>query len=70
MRRGKNNTGTKQEEGAEGTAQNPYEHSIKAIATVNTVEDFWRVYNYLARPNDLPSTTDYHFFREGKFRKL
>ena len=44
---------------------NPYEHSIKIIATVKTVEDFWTSYDYLVRPNDLPTTTDYHFFREG-----
>lgn len=44
---------------------NPYENSIKIIAAVKTVEDFWTTYDYLVRPNDLPTTTDYHFFREG-----
>lgn len=44
---------------------NPYENSIKRIATVKTVEEFWSTYDYLTRPNDLPTTTDYHFFREG-----
>lgn len=43
----------------------PYENSIKAISTVTTVEEFWNTYNYLRRPNDLPTTTDYHFFRDG-----
>lgn len=43
----------------------PYENSIKAISTVKTVEQFWSTYNYLRRPNDLSSTTDYHFFRDG-----
>lgn len=43
----------------------PYESSIKTVATVNTVEEFWTVYNHLVRPNELPTTTDYHFFREG-----
>jgi translation initiation factor 4E len=43
----------------------PYENSIKTITTVNTVEEFWATYNYLKRPNDLSSTTDYHFFRDG-----
>ena len=57
MRRGKN----KEEEGA----TNPYESAIKNIATIKTVEGFWETYNYLVRPNDLPSATDYHFFREG-----
>ena len=41
----------------------PYENSIKTVAVVNTVEDFWSVYDYLKRPSDLPTTTDYHFFR-------
>lgn len=57
MRRGK----SKEEEGT----SNPYESAIKSIATVKTVEGFWETYDYLVRPNDLPSATDYHFFREG-----
>eukprot|EP00590_Aulacoseira_subarctica_P003664 CAMPEP_0172414402 /NCGR_PEP_ID=MMETSP1064-20121228/1064_1 /TAXON_ID=202472 /ORGANISM="Aulacoseira subarctica , Strain CCAP 1002/5" /LENGTH=266 /DNA_ID=CAMNT_0013151055 /DNA_START=49 /DNA_END=847 /DNA_ORIENTATION=- len=44
---------------------NPYESSIKEIATVSTVEEFWTVYDWLNRPNDLPNTTDFHFFRKG-----
>jgi len=44
---------------------NPYENSIKTINTIKTVEEFWGTYNYLMRPNDLPTTTDYHFFRQG-----
>eukprot|EP01083_Nonionella_stella_P081639 225006_1 len=44
---------------------NPYENSIKQIAKVSTVEDFWLIYNHLQRPNNLPTTTDYHFFRDG-----
>mmetsp|Transcript_28460 Transcript_28460/g.37924 ORF Transcript_28460/g.37924 Transcript_28460/m.37924 type:complete len:249 (-) Transcript_28460:115-861(-) len=43
----------------------PYETSIKTIATIKTVEEFWSTYDFLVRPNDLPTTTDYHFFREG-----
>jgi Eukaryotic initiation factor 4E len=44
---------------------NPYETSINTIATVSTVQEFWNIYDFLKRPNDLPTTTDYHFFREG-----
>jgi translation initiation factor 4E len=48
---------------------NPYESAIKTIATVATVEEFWMVYDYLKRPNDIPSTnamtTEYHLFRAG-----
>lgn len=47
------------------TVPNPYENSVKTVATVRTVETFWRTYDHLVRPNDLPNTTDYHFFREG-----
>lgn len=43
----------------------PYENSIKTISTVATVEEFWSTYDYLKRPNELPTTTDYHFFRGG-----
>jgi len=72
MRRGKNSNKEpvtakaegEETQGASG-AVNPYENSIKIIATIHSVEQFWRVYDYLMRPNDLPTTTDYHFFREG-----
>jgi translation initiation factor 4E len=46
-------------------AINPYESSIKEIAMVSTVEEFWTVYDWLNRPNELPNTTDFHFFRKG-----
>lgn len=68
MRRGKS---TKTEEGnpaAEAKPAepvHPYENSIKQICSINTVEEFWLTYNFLKRPNDLPNTTDYHFFRDG-----
>ncbi|KAL7574861.1 hypothetical protein ACA910_010696 [Epithemia clementina (nom. ined.)] len=54
---------TKEQPQQEGS--NPYESSIRTIATVSTVESFWEIYNYLKRPSDLPTTTDYHFFRGG-----
>mmetsp|Transcript_20068 Transcript_20068/g.22509 ORF Transcript_20068/g.22509 Transcript_20068/m.22509 type:complete len:256 (+) Transcript_20068:82-849(+) len=57
------NAGTTQDAG--GNPVNPYENSVKTITTVKTVEQFWEVYNFLVRPNLLPTTTDYHFFREG-----
>lgn len=44
---------------------NGYESNVKVIATVSTVEEFWSVYNYLVRPNELSQSTDYHFFRAG-----
>ena len=76
MRRGKgaNSATNKEKDGStniekseekDATALHPYENSIKIIATIKTVEDFWSCYDYLVRPNNLPTTTDYHFFREG-----
>jgi len=72
MRRGKGvskQTSAANEEDEESTEPatpyNPYESSIKQVATVHTVEEFWACYDFLVRPNDLPTTTDYHFFRKG-----
>lgn len=71
MRRGKAAGAKKEEEGGASAEKDasapvhPYENSIKAITTVSTVEGFWETYDYLKRPNDLPTTTDYHFFRGG-----
>lgn len=58
---------TKNEGTEEATAgnNNPYESNIKSIATVATVDEFWNIYDHLKRPNELPSSTDLHFFREG-----
>jgi len=42
-----------------------YEKAIKKIATFNTVEGFWRIYGHLARPSEVPHSTDFHMFREG-----
>mmetsp|Transcript_8565 Transcript_8565/g.17791 ORF Transcript_8565/g.17791 Transcript_8565/m.17791 type:complete len:243 (-) Transcript_8565:68-796(-) len=69
MRRGKSSKaeegGNPEEKTEPAAAPHPYENSIKTISTVKTVEEFWSTYNYLKRPNDLSSTTDYHFFRDG-----
>lgn len=45
-----------------------YESSVKPIATVRTVDEFWTVYDFLTRPNNIPNNMtplDYHFFLEG-----
>ena len=67
MRRGKGSASSKVAGApvAEEETVNTYETSIKTISTISTVEEFWETYNFLVRPNDLPTTTDYHFFREG-----
>lgn len=70
MRRGKGVSKQTESEDASTNAvsttpSNPYESSIKQITTVSSVEEFWSVYDFLVRPNNLPTTTDYHFFRDG-----
>jgi hypothetical protein len=45
--------------------QESYEKSIKELGEFKTVQGFWRLYNHLIRPNDLPNTTDYHLFKTG-----
>jgi len=59
------NTATAGASDASTNPAHPYENAIKIITTVSTVEGFWETYDYLKRPSDLPSTTDYHFFRGG-----
>ena len=39
-----------------------YSNNIKKIATFETVQGFWAVYNHLVRPAALPSTIDTHLF--------
>ena len=42
-----------------------YVDAIKYIATVGNVSEFWGVYSYLVRPDNLPPNTEYHLFQEG-----
>lgn len=42
-----------------------YEKAIKNIGTFDTVEDFWKHYNFLRRPNDIADPVDLHLFRTG-----
>ncbi|KAI9898430.1 hypothetical protein N3K66_006790 [Trichothecium roseum] len=41
-----------------------YEHTLHAIATVRTAEEFWQVYSHLKRPSGLPIVSDYHLFKK------
>eukprot|EP00250_Pteridium_aquilinum_P029678 c39947_g1_i1 orf=77-865(+) len=45
--------------------QTAYEDSIKKIADFSTVEGFWGCYCHLARVSSLPTSTDFHLFKEG-----
>jgi len=51
--------------GAGNASGEDYEKAIKKIATFHTVEEFWRVYGHICRPNEVPHSTDFHMFREG-----
>ncbi|KAG9295181.1 hypothetical protein G9A89_006162 [Geosiphon pyriformis] len=42
-----------------------YESSMKKIAAFSSIEDFWKVYSHLRRPNELPNISDYHLFKQG-----
>lgn len=48
-----------------GNKKENYEKSIKEIGNFKTVEGFWKIYNHLIRPNDLPNTMDYLLFKKG-----
>lgn len=42
-----------------------YEKSIQPICKMTTAQEFWKVYVHLKRPSDLPTVSDYHFFKQG-----
>ncbi|CAL8241085.1 unnamed protein product [Merluccius merluccius] len=42
-----------------------YEQNIRQIATVSSVEQFWKLYSHLVRPGDLTGHSDFHLFKEG-----
>lgn len=48
-----------------GNKGESYEKSIKELGDFKSVQGFWRIYNHLVRPNDLPNTMDYHLFKTG-----
>jgi translation initiation factor 4E len=39
--------------------------SVTKILPFNTVENFWRLYNNIARPSQLATGSNYHFFKTG-----
>jgi len=44
-----------------------WEENQKPIITVNTVEDFWSLYNHIEVASKLPPSSDYSLFKEGIF---
>jgi len=47
--------------------QRSWEDNQKAIITVNTVEDFWSLYNHIEVASKLTPGSDYSLFKEGIF---
>eukprot|EP01103_Thecamoeba_quadrilineata_P005959 TRINITY_DN156_c1_g1_i1.p1 TRINITY_DN156_c1_g1~~TRINITY_DN156_c1_g1_i1.p1 ORF type:complete len:246 (-),score=50.99 TRINITY_DN156_c1_g1_i1:128-865(-) len=46
------------------TSQSSWGDHLKKIITIDTVEDFWRLYNNIVKPSNLISGSDYHLFKE------
>ena len=42
-----------------------HKHIMTPIANLDTVDDFWGVYQYLVKPDDTDSKTCYHLFQKG-----
>jgi len=42
-----------------------WEDCLKEVATFNTVEDFWALYNHIQLASGLPWSSDYYLFKEG-----
>ncbi|KAJ1949898.1 hypothetical protein EC988_004585, partial [Linderina pennispora] len=50
---------------APGEKITDYESAMIRLASFGTVEGFWGVYSHLLRPNQVPTITDYHLFRDS-----
>ncbi|KAG0179331.1 eukaryotic translation initiation factor 4E [Apophysomyces sp. BC1034] len=50
--------------GKKANAQS-WSQNLKEIVTIDTVEDFWGVYNNVAKVNLLDTNSNYHFFKKG-----
>lgn len=44
-----------------------WDENQRPIITVNTVEDFWSLYNHIEVASKLPHSSDYSLFKEGIF---
>ena len=42
-----------------------YDQNMRLVATFTTVEQFWKIYSHMLRPNSLHSHADLHVFKEG-----
>ncbi|KAG0250157.1 eukaryotic translation initiation factor 4E [Mortierella polycephala] len=44
---------------------NNWEQSLKDLISIDTVEDFWGVYNNILKTCDMPVSSNYHLFKQG-----
>eukprot|EP01035_Chromulina_nebulosa_P018726 gene18726-24490_t len=42
-----------------------YDESIIKVASCQTIEHFWKIYDHLVHPNEIKVSLDYHFFKDG-----
>ncbi|GMT32005.1 hypothetical protein PFISCL1PPCAC_23302, partial [Pristionchus fissidentatus] len=42
-----------------------YSQYVQPVAAVSSVQQFWNVYSFLSRPDDIKEKLDIHFFKEG-----
>jgi translation initiation factor 4E len=47
------------------TSAQSWEQNLKELVTFDTVEDFWCVFNNIAKPHELPAGANYHLFKIG-----
>ncbi|KAL2913423.1 eukaryotic translation initiation factor 4E [Polyrhizophydium stewartii] len=47
------------------TTQKDWGQNLKKIVTIDSVEDFWGVYNNVVGTSEIPTSSNYHLFKEG-----
>jgi len=47
------------------TSQENWANNLRKVLTVDTVEDFWRLYNNITPASKLSTSSTYHFFKEN-----
>ncbi|KAJ4459376.1 putative eukaryotic initiation factor 4e [Paratrimastix pyriformis] len=51
--------------GQQTQTEEEYEKSMKNVCTCATVEEFWKLYSWMIRPDNMPNSSNFHFFRIG-----
>lgn len=47
------------------TSQSSWGDYLRKVVTIDTVEDFWGLYNNVLAASKLPAGANYHFFKDG-----